>query len=320
MNFANYLIRVLLREIAEQTDNPDTQFTADVILDNLRSDVAYAPPQNEKATPKIAIVSSPKQHKNNTRFSSFTELISYFDNPHKISDTSVLVTCPCHKDDKPSLQITMGNKRYMFNCFAGCNYKDIQRAVGIEDRDFTIGNTAAPVNLDYPKITTTHKQTSTTPQAYNPADFYHFQYFDLFGNASGIKHRHKADKRLMRWSNYSSNLIYTADLKQLKSADTIAYAEGEKDADTLNRIGLAAFTCGSSQQWQTPCNQWARNKHLIIFADNDEPGIECARKVYDDCKSIAASVRLIIPTPDLHKGDITDYIERGGDIADLLKK
>lgn len=319
MNFATYFLHEFLSKLADETDDPNTQFQADLILDDIRT--AFAPPTPDivKITPKPqATINRPGTRKNNTRFSSFDELISYFEKPLKVNNNSVMVMCPCHADRKQSLEITRGTKRYMLKCYAGCNYRDIWRAVGIQDRDFTLDDGTPRREINYPAFTPTPKQP-TTPQPYNPDDFFHYTYYSLDGKAAGTKHRHKTNKRIMRWFNYAVNTIYTPDLERLMDADTIYYVEGEKDAVTLHQNGLAAFTCGGANEWADACAKWTQGKNLIIFSDNDAPGIECAKQVYNSCKAIARSVKVIIPTPNMVKGDITDFIENGGNIAELLR-
>ena len=50
---------------------------------------------------------------------------------------------------------------------------------------------------------------------------------------------------------------------------------------------------------------------VYVLADNDEPGRRVADKICADLQEIAKSVKVILPVPDIAKGDITDYFEAG---------
>lgn len=42
-----------------------------------------------------------------------------------------LVRCPCHTDDKPSLSVSDTDKGVIVHCFAGCDWQDVKKALGI---------------------------------------------------------------------------------------------------------------------------------------------------------------------------------------------
>lgn len=51
--------------------------------------------------------------------------------------TSAMCLCPAHDDRKPSLSIRIGHTRLLFKCFAGCDTRDVLRAIralGLLDR------------------------------------------------------------------------------------------------------------------------------------------------------------------------------------------
>lgn len=49
----------------------------------------------------------------------------------KRSGDGWLMPCPCHDDDSPSLSITDTDKGVIVHCFAGCNWQDVKKALGI---------------------------------------------------------------------------------------------------------------------------------------------------------------------------------------------
>jgi len=58
------------------------------------------------------------------------EILRYFDNVSGECG-SYMATCPCHNDRSPSLSITAKDGITLIHCFAGCEAKDIVKAVGL---------------------------------------------------------------------------------------------------------------------------------------------------------------------------------------------
>jgi KaiC/GvpD/RAD55 family RecA-like ATPase len=94
--------------------------------------------------------------------------------------------------------------------------------------------------------------------------------------------------------------------------------EGEKDALNLTRAGWVA-TCNSGGG----CNFKAElvphfaGKHVAIFPDNDDKGRQHADLVARLLSPVAASLKIVV-IPDLpEKGDVSDFLARGGTGLDL---
>jgi replicative DNA helicase len=102
-------------------------------------------------------------------------------------------------------------------------------------------------------------------------------------------------------------------LPQVAKSDFVAVVEGEKDVHTMGKLGIVA-TCntGGALKFSSKLAPWFANKRVAIFADNDEPGEKHALAVAALLKPIAASVRVVelpgLPT----KGDVSDFVQRGG--------
>ena len=108
----------------------------------------------------------------------------------------------------------------------------------------------------------------------------------------------------------------------IKSTCAIYHVEGEKDVETLRRLGIVA-TCnsgGASTVWNEEYNKYFAGRDAVIIPDNDEPGRKHAKKLADILSPIAASVK-IVEVSKLDKGDVTDYLEKeGGTLDGLLTK
>ena len=113
-------------------------------------------------------------------------------------------------------------------------------------------------------------------------------------------------------------------LQKFAAAEFIGVCEGEKDALTLERLGLTG-TCnsGGAGNFKPELAQYFTGKAVAIFPDNDDPGREHALKVAEILAPVAKSIK-IIELPDLPaKGDVTDFANAGGtldQIRELYRK
>ena len=111
-------------------------------------------------------------------------------------------------------------------------------------------------------------------------------------------------------------------LPQLLAADsrTIHIVEGEKDALTLERLGLVA-TCnsGGAGKWRPEFSQFLRGADVVVLPDNDDAGEAHAGQVAGMLRGTAERVR-IVHLPNLPpKGDVSDWIAAGGTVAKLAE-
>lgn len=96
--------------------------------------------------------------------------------------------------------------------------------------------------------------------------------------------------------------------------------EGEKDVETLRRLGYTGTTCPmGANKWDASYSRSLEDADLYIAGDNDTAGREHMKKVRDACADYCDSIHMV----DLasvwkdmpEKGDITDMIEALGDAA-----
>ena len=105
--------------------------------------------------------------------------------------------------------------------------------------------------------------------------------------------------------------------KAIDHQETIFYVEGEKDVNTLMKMGYTVFTCGGSGDWKKGVSEIVRQANVIILADNDKPGEQLAYQVMQDLQLIANNVSIIKPMPEVPKADITDYFEEGHTVEEF---
>lgn len=96
--------------------------------------------------------------------------------------------------------------------------------------------------------------------------------------------------------------------------------EGEKCADALAALGLVATTsAGGALKWERAEGRHdaLRGRCVVVLPDNDKPGRAHARAVAADLQTTAKSVR-ILALPGLpDKGDVYDWLQRGGTAIEL---
>jgi hypothetical protein len=210
--------------------------------------------------------------------------------------------CPAHDDRTASLSIGEGeNGRLLLKCFAGCTFDAILKAAGVEP--------TKPNGADHtkPLIVATYDYHDATGKLafqvvrYAPKDFRQRR-----PNGSGWEWNMKGVDRV------------PYRLPELLSASEVYICEGEKDADRLATLGLAATTNpGGAGKWPDGFERWFDGRHAIILPDNDQPGRDHAQDVARKLKGHAASLR-IIDLPTLPpKGDVSDWITAGGTIEEL---
>jgi putative DNA primase/helicase len=109
------------------------------------------------------------------------------------------------------------------------------------------------------------------------------------------------------------------DLLAAKPDEPVFVVEGEKDVDTLVRLGLCATTSpGGAGKWRPEYSKALDDRQVVILPDNDEPGRKHAADVTQALAGRAASVT-VVELPGLPpKGDVSDWLAKGGTTAALL--
>jgi len=100
---------------------------------------------------------------------------------------------------------------------------------------------------------------------------------------------------------------------------TVFIAEGEKDCDRLAAGGLTA-TCnaGGAGKWRKEHAAYLKGRECVILGDNDDAGRDHVQKVAKSLRGIASKIR-ILDLPGLpEKGDISDWLDAGGTIEELI--
>jgi len=209
----------------------------------------------------------------------------------KKNGSGYMALCPAHDDQKPSLSVTEQDGRVLLHCHAGCEYKDIAAALGIE------------------------KQERRIEAVYDYADESGRVLF------SKIRYEGKDFRCRLPDGTYKLNGVRRVlyNLPAVVESPIVFVPEGERDCDTLKAHGFTATTNfdGASKdtqkpKWKKEYNEYFKDKIVYILPDNDNPGRAHAANIYQNIKPIAADCK-IVELPDLREGqDVTDWFNKGG--------
>jgi len=225
--------------------------------------------------------------------------------------------CPAHNDQQPSLSIREGsNGECLIHCHAGCTPERIMNSLGLELKHlYPSGSLDCSPNPG--------KQSVVAAT---------YDYCDASGNL--IFQVVRYEPKTFRQRRPDGNGGYIWDMKGqnrvlynlpgLKKAiaanHSVFVVEGEKDAESLTRIGQCA-TCnvGGAGKWLDSYNEALGDADVVILPDNDEPGRQHAEWVAKSLQGYAKQVK-VLELPDLpEKGDVSDWLDAGGSIDELLR-
>lgn len=110
-------------------------------------------------------------------------------------------------------------------------------------------------------------------------------------------------------------------LPEIVTCQTVVLVEGEKCAQALADLGIDATTAMQGAHSPVEKTDWSpiQGKHVIIWPDNDRPGLDYAAKVAMHLKAIGCTVSIVsIPDGKPMKWDAADCIAEGGDPRDII--
>ena len=221
--------------------------------------------------------------------------------------------CPCRSDDEnPSFSISEGDGgKVVVYCHAGrCNTQQACTSMGITMSEL------------YP--TKKEKKLELVAK---------YQYMDEDGNLLFEKLRYldengKKEFRQRKpdgkggWEyklGDTPRVLYNLPmvLKAKLNGDPIWVVEGEKDANSLIKLGICATTMPNGAGTWLPIHTDVLAGAVVeVIADNDDAGIKHAKSVYEELSDAGCDVQVWSCT----KGkDITDHLSSGGKIEELVQ-
>lgn len=224
--------------------------------------------------------------------------------------------CPAHEDRRHSLSIGTGEDgRALLTCHAGCTLDSIVTALGIE------------MTALFPPAEkrAAHAEQMTDCYEYRDVDgrvlYEVCRYFP-----KNFKQRVPQAGGGYSWKMEGVPRVWyrLPQLMQgLAQGKVVFVCEGEKDANALADLGLtatslaggAAFT--ASKHWPAVAVEPFRGAKVVLLPDNDDPGRAHMARIAERLTPLATWVRTV-PLPGLaEKGDVSDWLHAGGDVAAL---
>jgi hypothetical protein len=233
--------------------------------------------------------------------------------------------CPFHDDTKPSLSITINNGH--FHCYGACGktgdiFKFHSELMGIDFKS-TIEELSKEVGINKD----VKKELVTT---YDYIDESRHLLFQVCKYTPKSFNQRRPDGKGKWIYNIKGVRLIPYNLPEIikEKNKEIFIVEGEKDVETLRKIGLIA-SCNpmGAGKWIKEYNKYLKDKEIVLLPDNDQPdpkrnglraGYEHMLHIARELKNIAASIK-IVELPELpNKGDVSDWLKTHSK-EDLIK-
>lgn len=272
---------------------------------------------------------------------NFNEIINRFTIKSR-NNNSIKAVCPCHSDKNASLSIKhdAANNKTLIYCHAGCDTKSILDSVGLTFED--LGSNAIKSNesnieniysyldeegnLLFEKIRLKNKEFRQRRYV-NSCTVWGLSagiYTETFPGSNNYSPKERPGAKSITLQEQPKVLYNLPKLIDAISKGFIVYiVEGEKDVNTMVKLGLVATTApsgaGKGNKWLDSYSKYFKGARVVIMPDNDTPGRDFALNIQSKLKNYAHATK-IITISDKPKGDITDWINEGHDIGELKGK
>ena len=224
--------------------------------------------------------------------------------------------CPCRNDDdNPSLSIsedaTTGN--VLVTCHRGspCTTKEICESVGIQQSALFSPSKQVKEKLELVKTYDYNDENGKLL-------FQKLRYVDGYGKKT-FRQRKPDGRGGWEYSlGDTPKILYNlaSVIKGVQEGYPIWVVEGEKDADTLIKLGIIATTMpGGAGKWLDIHTQALAGADVEIIADNDKPGIEHAQKVLQELSKAGCTVNTWVSSK---AKDVTEHLGMGGTLDDFV--
>jgi hypothetical protein len=228
--------------------------------------------------------------------------------------------CPFHDDNKPSFSVNYTDG--VFNCFAcGENGDIFDFYQKLRDVDFKTA------------LREIGKMNGGIKANASPRVVAKFEYTDIDGQVLYVKERYEPARdggKKEFFFKHQKNGKYAMgrgckpvlyNLNEIVNAEVVFFVEGEGKVGLLREWGIAATSLdsGANSPWQDEYREIVEGKkHLVIIADNDEPGKAYAERIALELYGKVDSIKIIELSGLEEKGDIIDWAKvPGNDVEGL---
>lgn len=235
------------------------------------------------------------------------KVLSHFKNVTQTSQKTWKAKCPAHKDDRPSLSITLQPHRILLHCHAGCSFEEVVTRAGVKRADLREGKQP------------TKNEVVAAYDYYSAKGKLLYQVCRTTGKGFFQRHLGPDHEWINNMKHVDRVLYRLPELAGARGARQVFVVEGEKDVDRLLSLGfLATCNSGGAGKWHSYYGEDLKGRHVVVIPDNDEPGKKHAIAIATALKAVAASVRLLSLSGLQEHGDVSDWLSAGG-TAEKLK-
>lgn len=219
-----------------------------------------------------------------------------------------ICTCPVpsHEDRNPSFSVMEGNGMVLYRCRSGCDQEVVTEAI------YALGLTREDLYDNGKGVEYTYRDKPGGRPVRSVRRFNDRQTGHKAFAQTGPQAKARKGAVLYRPDDFDLEAV-------VASGRDVWIAEGEKDADTLWRFGIAAVSgaAGAPSWAKFDYSPVAKAASVTIAADNDDAGMERAYGLYRHLiDAYDANVRVVIP---MVGNDVTDHILQGLGVKDFVE-
>ena len=227
----------------------------------------------------------------------------------KVKGQEHIAACPVCESNNPKghhLYYRKEGDKILMNCKkSGCSYSEIINTLGIKE------NTKATV--DSWEFLREHYYHNTDGIIIAKKIIYHV------GKKKTCVWERCEGNKYIKGLNKMEIPLYNFPAVVHAASEVIYIVEGEKDVDTIKKLGYLATTSpnGASCTWNSIYNKYFAGKNIVIIPDHDVPGKRYAENIVHALLETAKSIKvidLVKFAPALAtKGDISDVCSMFGE-------
>jgi hypothetical protein len=233
----------------------------------------------------------------------------------RTSENEIITHCPAHEDRNPSLSITAQADKLLVKCFAGCDQAAVMAAL----KSRGLWPEPSPRQDAPDGIPATWRGNPLTVRwtyrAEDNAVLGHVARYDGPDGKDIIPFFKRDGQRWISGAAPTPRPLYGLD--ELPGfTGGIVIVEGEKAADAAQRLladAVALTWPGGSNAVKKADWSPMKGRNVVVWPDNDEPGLKAARDVEAMCRAAGAkSVRVLAPLQGKQRGwDAADAVSEG---------
>ena len=241
-----------------------------------------------------------------------------------------MAQCPAHDDDNPSMRIKEdGEGGANIECYAGCDFADILKAVGFYGKARNgAQRPASAVSRPQPPKTPPKPKEPPKPRSLpnGPRDTAYY-YRDAASEVVFAVIRTERDdgKTFSQWTPDSNGqwlpvaphgqrpMFCLPDIGTSGSMGSVGIVEGEKCAEALK----AAWPKKPVTTWAGGTNTWQltdwtplAGREVSLIADGDAPGHKAMQSLAEHLHGLGCKVKICLPPPEWDN-DIADWLDQG---------